>query len=118
MADKKYIIEDGYLLIENMKLDLPSIVDSVLQKGKIIIILCESNEDPTNGRNVFAYDTELRKILWQIEAYLPSDGTVSNPFVHIFKAVDNKLIADTAIGMEFLVDWGTGRLIQALEFHK
>ncbi len=104
----EFKVDDGCLLIADKAVRLPFPVAKAMGLGEAVAVRVDVPTGQVFNRNVYLIDAAGR-ILWQIEESPHGPGT-DKPFMNIWIADDDALVAGNWNGIDYKVDISSGRI--------
>ena len=110
-------MSDYYLEFSEENVEVSAAIKQRLELGELTIVRLYPSDDMLNAypqeklnRNVYAYNTS-GKLMWQIQE-APDGGIGEDKAYMNIKLESDKLIVGNWIGVDYVVDLGTGGVVQ------
>jgi len=104
----EFKVDDGCLFIDGEAVRLPFPVVEAIGIDAAVAVRVDVPTGQAFNRNVYLIDAE-RRILWQIDES-PHGTEADKPFMNIWMADDEALMAGNWNGIDYVVDISSGRL--------
>lgn len=115
MSEVKYKLDESVITINGKAINMPYTVAQVLICDDMVIVRVEPVCGEIFNTNIYGFTVE-GNCKWQIEES-PHGTEADKPYTSIFLSEDNKLIAGSWSGVDYIVDLCTGG-ITTVAFNK